>query len=217
MSKEKLRVARTETDNLISNLRGEIGEIITTWIIMRHFMKQKDHLASGDIKKDLGNEQITFLDLLEDKLSDEMVARLSEIAENKMGRVNFHFAARKLSKFQKEASAFSGFVAKHRFREKRNRDISHKDLSEKRSEDFILFIPYYTIRRATAMALRLMKRIDRHVLGPSAPYRWHEARKRRYDFKLPPRVAYMLIPYLPLSPENRLRISIEEETTEPQP
>jgi hypothetical protein len=34
MSREKLRIANTETDNLLGNLRGEISEIVTCWILM---------------------------------------------------------------------------------------------------------------------------------------------------------------------------------------
>ena len=33
MSKPKLRVKNTQLDNLISNLRGEVGEIITSWVL----------------------------------------------------------------------------------------------------------------------------------------------------------------------------------------
>ena len=57
-----------------------------------------------------------------------------------------------------------------------------------------------------------MKRIDRSVLGPSAPYLWREVRKRRYEpIMSPPRVQFMLVPYYRLSEEDRLRIVSEEE------
>ena len=38
MSNKKLRIANTETDNLVSNLRGEIAEVVTSWILMQRFM-----------------------------------------------------------------------------------------------------------------------------------------------------------------------------------
>ena len=66
------------------------------------------------------------------------------------------------------------------------------------------------ILQAVALALRLIKRIDRHVLGPSAPFLWKEARKRRYEFLSPPRAGYMLVPYLNLSPDERIRIVLQE-------
>src|SRR6266566_6044425 len=60
--------------------------------------------------------------------------------------------------------------------------------------------------RAVAHALPLIKRIDRHVLGPSAPYLWREVRKRRYQPILsPPRVAYMMVPHFHLTGEDRIR------------
>lgn len=59
-----------------------------------------------------------------------------------------------------------------------------------------------------------MKRIDRHVVGPSAPYLWREARKRRYKPVLsPPRVAGMMVPHFHLAGEDRIRI-IQEEARE---
>jgi hypothetical protein len=36
MSRHKLRVHKTPVDNLVANLRGEVGEIITTWTMMSH-------------------------------------------------------------------------------------------------------------------------------------------------------------------------------------
>jgi hypothetical protein len=36
VNRQKLRVMNTQLDNLISNLRGEVGEIITSWVLMRH-------------------------------------------------------------------------------------------------------------------------------------------------------------------------------------
>lgn len=38
MGNHKRKIANTEQDNLISNLRGEVGEIITAWVVMRQYM-----------------------------------------------------------------------------------------------------------------------------------------------------------------------------------
>jgi len=59
----------------------------------------------------------------------------------------------------------------------------------------------------------LMKKIDRIVLGASAPFLWREMRKRRYKLVHPAKVGYMLLPYLKLSERERVRI-IEEESRE---
>jgi hypothetical protein len=213
MSREKLRIANTETDNLLGNLRGEIAEIVTCWILMRRFMSSGTRLRSDDISKDLSNPDLAFVYLLNDKLEDDLVARLSELAEEKIGRLNFYFAAQKLGKFHDDVRLFSHYIARNAFRKKRNQSISHKELPEKWEDHKApIHIPYKVIVRAVAHALRLMKRIDRTVLGPSAPYLWREVRKRRYAPILsPPRVQFMLVPYYHLSGDDRLRIVREEE------
>jgi hypothetical protein len=214
MSRQKLRIANTEMDNLLGNLRGEIAEVVTCWILMQKFMVSGTRLSSGEIGKDLGNPDLSFVYLLKDKLEDDLVARLSELAEKKMGRLNFYFATEKLGKFQKDASVFSDYIERSGFRKKRNQTISHKELPEKWEDHRSpLHIPYRTIVRAVAHALCLIKRIDRAILGPSAPYLWHEVRKRRYEpIMSPPRVQFMLVPYYRLSAEDRLRIVREEES-----
>jgi hypothetical protein len=58
--------------------------------------------------------------LLRQKPDDEIVARLSELAEGKIGRLTFHFAAVKLGKLETEVKAFSAFIARERFQLKRN-------------------------------------------------------------------------------------------------
>lgn len=210
MSNPKLKIANTELDNLIGNLRGEVGEIITDWVIMRQFMGRSRQLASPDPAKDMTNPEYTFVNLLVDKLRDELIGRLSEIAEKKVGRLTFYFAAQKLKAFEAEADAFEKYIIKHEIRRMRNRDVSHKELPEKWSDHYSLRIPYKVQVRAVAMALRLMKRIDRKVLGPSSPYCWREARKRRYTHMSPPRAGYMLVPYMALSGDARVKILQEE-------
>lgn len=212
MGNEKLKIANTEADNLMGNLRGEMAEVVTSWILMRQFMATGATLSSDNITKDLNNPDLTFAYVLKDKLEDDLVARLSELAEEKIGRLNFYFAAKKLGKFQQEASDFSRYIRRRGFRQKRNQDISHKELPERWEDQRApLHIPYRTIVRAVSQALRLMKRIDRHVLGPSAPYLWREVRKRRYKpLVSPPRVQCMLVPYYHLSGEDRIQIVKEE-------
>jgi hypothetical protein len=210
MSKEKLRLFNTETDNLVSNLRGEVGEVITTWILMRYFLTKARELSTGDVAKDMSNEASAMLWLIVDKLEDELVGRLSELGEEKIGRLNFFFAVRKLGKLEHEASSFTKLVSKNKLREKRNYDISHKELPEKWEEHRHISIPYRSLLKAIVAALRLMKKIDRIALGPAAPFLWREARKRRYRMMNPPRAAYMMVPYLRLSGSDRCQIVIAE-------
>jgi predicted transcriptional regulator len=211
MANEKLKLAQTDIENLLANLRGEIGEVITGWLLMRHFVVGAHRLRTGDLQKDFADSNIRFASVMADKLSDELVGRLSELAEKKIGRLTFYFAARKINALTDEVSDFEKYIIKSKIRDKRNQDIAHKQFPGAKSPPIYLLIPYHTLLRAVAFSLRLMKRIDRRVLGPSAPFLWREARKRRYEFLSPPRVGYMLVPYFNLSPEDRNRIALLEE------
>ncbi len=213
MSNKKLRIHNTDIDNLISNLRGEDGEIISTWVMMRGFMAQAARLRTNDILKDLENAQLVTLDTLKDKLEDEIVSRLAELAEEKVGQLTFHFAHLKLNALEKETSDFTRFMKKNRFEEKRNYDISHKQLPEKWTDHKSISIPYLTIVGGIVAALQLMKNIDTIHQGPRAKYQGREMRRRRYKLVYPAKVGYMLMPYLWLSPDERMRI-IQEEISE---
>jgi hypothetical protein len=210
VSRQRLRVKNTELDNLISNLRGEVGEIITSWILLRHMMARERELKSDDIAKDLVNQNLAFVGMLTNKLSDEIVSRLSELAEPKIGRLTFHFAAAKLAKLNDEVKRFNTFISGRGFQDKRNYDISHKELPEEWSKHKHIHIPYRILRRAIGQAVRLMKLIDGVVLGPAAKHLWREMRKKRYLLMNPARAAYMMLPYLNLSREVRGQIVTEE-------
>jgi hypothetical protein len=208
----KKRIASTDLANLVSNLRGEVGEIIVTSIIMRHFIAEGARRSTEVLDDDMKNSSLSFINLLADKLRDELVGRLAELSYKKVGRLNFYFAVQKLGKFEADARAFGTYIKKTGIHEKRNYDISHKELPEQWNEHRYLRISYRVLLRGLAMAVRLMKRIDREVVGVSAKYFWYEARKRRYKFTaLQPRVAYMLLPYIVLPDDVRLKISEEQE------
>lgn len=210
VSKQKLRVRNTQLDNLISNLRGEVGEVVTSWVLLRYVMARARELSCDDIGKDVANENLTFVSMFRDKLSDEIVARLSELAQPKIGRLTFHFAAEKLGNLDAEVRAFRNFIAREKFDKKRNQDISHKELPEQWAKHGPIHIPYRTLLRAVGHALRLMKKIDRIVLGPSAKYVWPEMRKKRHQLMAPACAAYMMVPHMNLSPEIRRLVILEE-------
>ena len=177
---------------------------------MRNLKVQANRLQTDDVAKDMKNEQLNILYIHINKLSEEIIARLSELAERKIGQLTFYFAQEKLGKFQKEVSEFERFIESNQFKEKRNQMISHKQLPEKWSDHRHIHIPYASIVKGIVIALRLMKKIDRVTLGPSAPYLWREMRKRRYDVISPPRAGYMLLPYLRLSEKDRSKIIFQE-------
>jgi hypothetical protein len=210
MSRYKLRIHNTDIDNLVSNLRGEIGEIIFSWVLMRNLRIQANGLQTDDIERDMKNENLTTLYILIGKLRDEIVARLSELSEKKVGQLTFYFVQEKLGQFEEEVNVFKKFIDSNRFREKRNYDISHKQLPEQWSDYKHIHIPYISILKGIAIAMRLMKKIDRVVLGPSAPYLWREMRKRRYTSAIPAKACYMMLPYLRLSEKERAEIIFQE-------
>jgi hypothetical protein len=210
VSRQKLRVKNTRLDNLISNLRGEVGEIITSWVLLRHMMARERELTSDDVAKDLANENLVFVSLLRTKLADEIVSRLSELAEAKIGRLTFHFAAIKLTKLGDEVREFSTFISHQRFQEKRNYDISHKELPEEWSKNKHIEIPYRVLLRGIGQAIRVMKTIDGVVWGPAAKHLWREMRKKRYELMYPASGLYRVLPYLNLSREIREQIVMDE-------
>jgi hypothetical protein len=206
----KLRLHRTALDNLVSNLRGEVGEIVTSWVLCKWLRRQEYALHTDDLQGDMSNPDLNLLGILVSRLHDDMVARLAELAEPKIGRLNFHFAAAKLNTLQNEVAAFQTFIVRQGFRDKRNQDISHKELPETWDDHKHRFIRYPTVTRAIAMALRLMKRIDRVVLGPAAAYSWRKGRAKRYDLMNPPRAAYLMMPHIRLTEAERLQVVVQE-------
>jgi hypothetical protein len=215
MSNDKLKIVNTETDNLISSLRAEVGAIIDSFLLMRKFKASAEALQTDSVSADMRNQELNSLYVLKGKLEDDIVARLSELAECKIGCINFFFASEKLGALRTEVQEFGKRIGKNRFSRKRNHEISHKVLPEKWEDHRApIHIAYGTILRVVVHAMRLMKLIDRRHLGPSAPYLWREMRKRRHTaLPSPPGVEYMLLPHLKLSGEHRIRI-VQEEARE---
>jgi hypothetical protein len=209
-SRQKLRIHNTDLNNLVSNLRGEIGEIVFSWTLMRELLTQARHRRDSLGIDELSDAQLNTLHALADKLEDEVVARLSELAERKIGRLTFHFASEKLCMFEAEVRLFQRFIDQHKFTDKRNSDISHKELPEKWSDHRYLHIPYAMIVRGIAMAMRLMKRIDDFAVGPEARFFWRKLRERRYDRTMPAKVQYMIAPHIKLSEKERAAVMKEE-------
>jgi hypothetical protein len=213
MSKHKLRIHNTDMDNLISNLRGEVGEIISSWVLYKDLMLVVYRIRSSDPVENITDARLNRLQVLADRLSDDIVARLSELAERKIGRLNFYFASLKLKAMEKEVTDFITYIQRNRFEEKRNSDISHKELPEKWSNHRYLHVEPRVILRGIAYALRLMKRFDALHLGPSSTYLWHESRKKRYKLMALPKDGYLLLPHLRLPNDIRLKVALEEIRT----
>ena len=210
VSRKKRRIAATDRTLLVSSLRGEVGEIITTWTVMGHLIDESRCLKSGDLAKDVWNRALAFNRWLTDKMRDEIISRLSELGYRKAGRINFFSVATELNQFEKETAAFSAFMKKNNFLRRRNAQISHKEIPACWNKLFDFRVSYMRLLRGLAFALVLMKKIDRVILGPAAPYLWREARKKRYQPIYPAHISYNLLPYLFLQGADRIKICLQE-------
>jgi hypothetical protein len=213
MSKSKHRLHDTEIDNLISNLRGEVGDILLTWLLLRRLRKNASYLYTSDIQKDSENPSLILLEILIDKLENDIVARLSELAEFEIGQLTFYFAQQKLidkCDFKTDLDEFRQFIENNKFRDKRNQFISHKQLPEKLVEQKEIFISMPVMGKCIALAVKLMIRIDKIFLGPSAIYLWREVLKKKSKPLVPLNINFMLLPYMKLSNETRKKIITEE-------
>ena len=210
MSRQKIHIDNTDTDNLISNLRGEVGEIVSSWVLYKDVMLTERQVRSSDLLANMTNASLNRLSILTDRLSDDIVARLSELADRKIGRLNFYFASIKMKALDKEVDEFIKYIQCNRFDEKRNSDISHKKLPEKWSDHKYLHIEPRIILRSIAKSLRLIKMFDVLHLGPSSTYLWRESRKKRYELIAPPKAGYLLLPHLRLPNDIRVKVALEE-------
>lgn len=210
MSKKKLRQLRTPIEILVSNLRGEVGEIIYTWILVRDLNFALGQFHSQKIEENIKDPSYNRLNILIEKLYDEIISRLSELAEEKIGRLTFYFVSEKLSVLKGEVKKYNSFISKNKFKLKRNHEISHKECPETWNDFKPIIISYKLIVSGIVRALILMKKIDDVVLGLSSKYLWREMRKKRYEVINPVRVKYMIMPYIHLSKADRTAIVAEE-------
>lgn len=209
MSREKLKEARTDIDNLIGNLRGEVGEIITSWILLRELLPLA-LITRNEIEEGNSDQKKIRIQILTDKLKSDIVARLYELSKNKIGRLNFSFAEKKLKITIPEIQIYSKYLIVNKFRDKRDSEISHKELPEKWNELKYLRIPYINLVRGIVHAIRIMKIIDDEYLGIKSKYLWHEMRKRRYQLMNPPKVAYILMSEMILDEKINMKILKEQ-------
>lgn len=190
---------KTDIDNLIGTLRGEVGEIIESWTLMRDFYVLSAKLQTDNIQEDLKNTDLNRVNIIKSKFQDEIISRLSELGYKVYGRVNFHFAADKLKILQNEVKEFEDFLVQNNFRARRNEYISHKNLPPNWDDHRAPYrITYQTMLRGIAMAVSIMKKFDYHHLGSGTKAQWIEMRARRYNYNLSAGMAYLLLPHIRL-------------------
>jgi hypothetical protein len=206
MSNEKSKILKTQTDNLISNLRGEVGDLIISWKLLINIKRNVRNLYTENFENDQNNPDIAFLEILKSKFEDDIVARLSELAEQKIGRLTYYFAQRKLEgmvDLSQDVKEYKKFVDKENFNCKRNQFISHKQIPESWTEYNEIYIPIETIGKCLSLAVKLMVSIDKAFLGPYAIFLWHETLKKKTPPIRPLNANYMLLPYMRLDKTTR--------------
>jgi hypothetical protein len=78
---------RTNTDNLISNLRGEVGEIVESWILMRELLITSKSLRTGDSKKDFSSPEYLKLLRIIDKFKNDIIRGYLNCQKKKSDRL----------------------------------------------------------------------------------------------------------------------------------
>ena len=82
MSKAQHKLNSTETDNLISNLHGEVGDILLTWLILIKIIRNANRLRKGDLLQDFQDPGLVLLEILIDKVMINDESRLFEAVES---------------------------------------------------------------------------------------------------------------------------------------
>lgn len=199
---------------IIVQLRGELGELINSWLLYRHFCALRRKERTDDPAKDMKNRNLNFLIAISDKLRSEIIARLAELASKvRKGRLTFENGSRQLRGVSLDScravlEKFQKYVEANPFEEKRNNEISHKNfVAEWKDELAPLTIADFVIVKALALALRVMKRMDHEVYGEiHSEYFWKDLRKKRYELFTPAAAIYMIAEHINLPESVRARI-----------
>jgi hypothetical protein len=193
---------RTDFDNLITNLRGEVGVVIESWTLMREYYLLTNQLDGFNYDHEqfmanMSDGEFRKRNIIKKKLADDVISRLSELAHKSFGKLNFYFATQKLGRLHTEFEEFHDFIINNNFKAHRDEFISHKKLPPTWDGHKAAYaVPYLTILKAIAKALILMKRIDQIYIGENSSLNWQIKRKDRYSYDIPARAKYMQMYYV---------------------
>jgi hypothetical protein len=196
MADHRLRVKNTNQDALIGNIRGEVGEAITNWILLRHLIGSSKELETDDISVDMKNENLAFVYALKGRIKGDLILTLAGLAERKTDRATFFFAVQKINALHSEEEIFRKYIEKNKLKQKRDREIAHREQPLDWPAQGDIRISYSVLTKSLAKAIRLMKKIDTNVIGDKAITQWHKMRKTRYDLTMPARAKYLLLEYM---------------------
>jgi hypothetical protein len=188
---------KIEPEKLINLLRGEVGEVIQSWVIFKIYSAQAAELQTDNLHEDMNNVHLTLVDLVRSKLRDDMILRLDELSSQGFKTLNFQFASDKFNLQQEEVKAFRKYLKANHFEYKRNNNIAHKHISPTWNEiDPNPHIPFSVLTKAIGWAISIMKKLDEKYFGLDYKLIWREERKRRYDLEAPASAKYLMLPLI---------------------
>jgi hypothetical protein len=187
---------KIEPEKIVTLLRGEVGEVIQSWVVFKIYSAKAAELRSVNLHEDKENQQLTLINLVRSKFRDDLILRLAELSSRRYDTINFHFAADKFKIQQNEVKAFREYLKVHHIEFRRNNNIAHKHISPTWKElDPMPHVPYLVITKAIAWAISLMKKFDKEYFGDGYKLIWQEERKCRYELEGPASAKYLLLPY----------------------
>lgn len=192
---------RIDVDNLITNLRGELGTIIESWTLLQEYAILTNQLTTdmsySQFLENLDHSEFNKRNIIKKKLTDDIISKLSELAQQSNKTLNFYLATQKIGKLNSEYEEYREYIVNNKFKARRNKYISHKTLPLTWSGHKAAYsIPYVTIVKAIAKALILMKMIDNIYIGQNAKLNWQKLRDTRYSYEITARVRYMNMYYV---------------------
>jgi hypothetical protein len=188
---------KTEAEKLINLLRGEVGEVIQSWVIFKIYSAQAAELQTDNLHEDMNNLRLTMVDLVRSKLRDDIILRLDELSSQGFKTLNFQFASEKFKVHQDEVKEFRKYLKDNHFEFRRNNNIAHKRMSPTWDDiDPKPHIPYPVLTKAIGWAISIMKKFDEKHFGQDYVRLWREERKRRYELEAPANAKYIILPYI---------------------
>ena len=193
----KTILERIDIDNLITNLRGEVGTIIESWTLLREYHILTNQLTTNmshsQYKENLTHSDFNKRHIIKKKLTDDIISKLSELAQETKNTLNFYLATQKINNLDSEFKDYKMYIINNKFKARRNEFISHKNLPLKWSGHKAAYsIPYVIIVKAIVKAIILMKEIDNIYIGKNANLNWQILRVSRYNYEVAARARYMV-------------------------
>ena len=205
-TKEEFRIRDVDTRALVSDLRGEVGGLLSDLTMTRGFL-----VETLKYRDTLGDESVECLCYLRCfwAFTDRVVLGLVRLADKTTTRTCFWFLGKKTGWLGEEIKSYISSIKKSALYRRRQLKIGHKEFPSKYAE-----VTFPEVVKEVDRAVKLMEKIDFVMLGLESRYLWREMRKKRREDSftaLQGEIAYKLLPYLRLSDEDYLRISEEEK------